>query len=69
MWDIKICCDKYYRDIFKAYFVVNNFDYIEREDGIVFYANTIDKFFIVIEFFMNIYFKREKTHNKLFILF
>ena len=48
MWDIKISCEKYYADIFKAYFIVNNFEYAEREDCIIFYANTVDKFFTVV---------------------
>ena len=48
MWDIKICCDSCYRDIFKAYFIVNDFDYTEQEDGIVFYADGLDNFFAVV---------------------
>ena len=27
MWDIKVVCDGYYTDIFKAYFIVNNLEY------------------------------------------
>ena len=60
MWDIKICCDTYYWDIFKAYFIVNNFDYVEREDGIVFYANTLDKFFIIVSGLNKFYHEHKK---------
>ena len=46
MFDIKICCDKNYLDIFKAYVITNNFDYIER-DGLIFYVDTVEKFFLI----------------------
>ena len=60
MWDIKIFCDKLYFDIFKAYFIVNNFDYTEYEDGIVFYANTVDKFFIIVSGLNKFYHEHRK---------
>ena len=50
MWDIKIVCSdhSYYMDIFKAYFIVNNIDYSVIEKNIIFYVDTVDKFFKVV---------------------
>ena len=61
MWDIKICCDTYYRDIFKAYFIVNDFDYAEQEDGIVFYADGLDNFFTVVNGLDDFYHEHKKV--------
>ncbi len=47
MFDIHIFCDGYYVDIFKAYFIVNNIEYLER-DGLVFFVDTVDKFFNIV---------------------
>ena len=48
MWDIKIECKNYYVDFFKSYFIVNNLDYTERDGCIIFYVDTVDKFFTVV---------------------
>ena len=48
MWDIIIHCTNLYRDIFKAYFIVNDIDYTEKEDGLVFYADSVEKFFNIV---------------------
>ena len=61
MWDIKICCDSCYRDIFKAYFIVNDFDYTEQEDGIVFYADGLDNFFAVVNGLDDFYHEHKKV--------
>lgn len=48
MWDIRVCCGNHYLDIFKAYFIVNNISYEER-NGIVFFVDTVDKLFNIVK--------------------
>ena len=66
MWDIKVICDGYYTDIFKAYFIVNNLEYKAEKDGIVFYVDTVDKFFTIIDSLNKFYHEHKTQHMESF---
>ena len=49
MWDIKIACEYCPEiiDILKAFFISNDIPYEVRDDNVVFFADTVNKFFDV----------------------
>ena len=51
MWDVKISCEycPEIMDILKAFFISNDIPYEVRNDNVVFFVDTVNKFFDIVK--------------------